>query len=200
MAAAPGQTGGRSPEARARASDLRRLSPFEQPRSNTWMVPLPAGAVSTLLQGFRGSSQDDRYFVYADGPSDDKDEVVVHIHRSWTGFALAELTIKVPRRDDNSDGGGELDLDGDGARITRITYEASQARWDYELIGLANLDTAKGFAMHVCGDWVFRVRFPKPIWNDVEARFKKATQDFFAYVEALEEGGSKEGVEGGENR
>lgn len=55
------------------------------------------------------------------------------------------------------------------------------------MIGLANLDTAKGFAMHVCGDWVFDVRFPKPIWNDVGARFQKATSDFFAYLKGLEE-------------
>ncbi|TRX88296.1 hypothetical protein FHL15_010800 [Xylaria flabelliformis] len=180
MAAVPDQRGGQ-PQTRAQASDLRRLIPFERPQSSPWVVPLPEGAVSKLLLGFRGSSQDDRYFVYADGPSGDG-EAVVHIHRSWTGYALADITIKLPCGRD-----GQPDPEGDGAKITKITYEASQKRWDYEMIGLANLDTAKGFAMHVCGDWVFDIRFPKPIWNDVDARFRKATRDFMTYLEALEE-------------
>ncbi|KAI8954515.1 hypothetical protein F4801DRAFT_575588 [Xylaria longipes] len=81
---------------------------------------------------------DDRYFVYADGPSADG-EVVVHIYRSWTGVPLADITIKIPCGED-----GKPDPEGNGAKIMRITYEASQERWNYEMIGLANLDTAKG--------------------------------------------------------
>ncbi|KAI1735357.1 hypothetical protein F4680DRAFT_435637 [Xylaria scruposa] len=180
MAAVPDHLGGQ-PQTRAQASDLRRLIPFERPHSSPWVVPLPEGAVSKLLLGFRGSSMDDRYFVYADGPSGDG-EAVVHIHRSWTGYALAAITIKIPCGRD-----GQPDPDCDSSKITKITYEASQKRWDYEMIGLANLDTAKGFAMHVCGDWVFDIKFPKPIWNDVDARFQKATRDFMAYLGALEE-------------
>ncbi|KAI0451631.1 hypothetical protein F5B21DRAFT_378840 [Xylaria acuta] len=180
MAPTPDQLGER-PQARAKASDLRRLISFERPQTSPWVVPLPEGAASKLLLGFRGSSMDDRYFVYANGPSPDG-EVVVHIHRSWTGYALADIAIKIPRGRD-----GGPDPEGDGAKIAKITYEASQKRWDYEMIGLANLDTAKGFAMHVCGDWVFDIRFPKPIWNDVDARFQEARRDFIAYLEALEE-------------
>lgn len=85
------------PQARAHAADLRRLIPFEKPQSSPWVVPLPAGAVSQLLLGFRGSS----------------------IHRSWTGYALADITIKIPRGGD-----GEPDPRGDGAKMIKITYEA----------------------------------------------------------------------------
>ncbi|KAI0204932.1 hypothetical protein F4808DRAFT_412626 [Astrocystis sublimbata] len=178
MATIPDQARER-PEKRVQASDLKRLTPFESPQSKAWIVPLPEGAVSKLVLGFRGSSMDFRYFVYADGPSA-SGEVVVHIHRSWTGLPIADLTIKAPL-----DGDGRPDSEADGARIVEIKFEGSQERWDHEMIGLADLNTAKGFAMHVLGDWVFGIRFPKPIWNDVEERFQKATREHMARLEAL---------------
>ncbi|KAI0440539.1 hypothetical protein F4803DRAFT_563755 [Xylaria telfairii] len=160
MATTSDRLGERS-QARAHTADLRRPIPFVQPQSSPWVVTLPTGAVAKLLLRSRGSSMDDRYFVYADWPSADS-EAVVHIHRSWTRYTLADITIKIPRN-------------SDGARITKITYEASHKRWDYEMMALANLDTAKGFAMH------------SPTWNDIDARFQKATNDFFAYLKPLEE-------------
>ncbi|KAI1170768.1 hypothetical protein F4777DRAFT_567898 [Nemania sp. FL0916] len=171
----------KAPIQRTDASKTRPLISFETPKASPWVVPLPAGAVRKLLLGFQPSSMDDRYFVYTDGPNSDG-EIVVHVHRSWTGLAVADVTIKVSCGAD-----GKPDIDGDGSRITRIVYDASQTTWDNEMLGLANLDTAKGFAMHVLGDWVFGIRFSKPIWNDVDARFRNATKDYMRYLEALEE-------------
>ncbi|KAJ8105880.1 hypothetical protein ONZ43_g7249 [Nemania bipapillata] len=135
-----------------------------------------AAGIPPLIPGL----QDDRYFVYADGPSEDG-EATIHIFRSWTGIPLASITILIPVGAD-----GKPDVDGGGARIKGITYEASQARWNSEMLGLANLDMARGLAMNVCGDWVFGVRFPKPIRGDVEARYRRAIKDFSTYVETLD--------------
>ncbi|KAI1428112.1 hypothetical protein F5Y12DRAFT_733668 [Xylaria sp. FL1777] len=49
----------------------------------------------------------------------------------------------------------------------KIIYEGSQKRQDYDMMGLAK-DIAKGFAMHVCGGWMFDIKFLKLISNDVD--------------------------------
>ncbi|KAI1325688.1 hypothetical protein F5Y16DRAFT_422645 [Xylariaceae sp. FL0255] len=111
-------------------------------------------------------------------------EAIIRLDRSWTAIRLAEITLKIPLGLD-----GKPDVEADGAKFMKITYEASQEKWGYECIGLANLDTAKGFAMHVFGDWVFGIKFAKPIWTDMEVRWEKARKDFMEYVR------SKEGYE-----
>ena len=49
---------------------------------------------------------EEKWFIYADGP-DALGTVVVHMHRSWTGFKTIEIKFKVP-------------LDDNGASKTRM--------------------------------------------------------------------------------
>lgn len=83
--------------------------------------------------------------------------------------------------------GGPGLLEDDGAGFTKIVYEGEQRRWDSEMLGPASLDTARGFAMHVCGDWIFGIKFPKVIWEDVDARYRRAWKDYVAELERLQE-------------
>jgi hypothetical protein len=76
--------------------------------------------------------------------------------------------------------------EGTGAKFTSITYGSDQARWDYEMIGLGRLVTAKGFVLHVCGGWVFDIRFSKVIWTEVDKGFERATRDMYELWERRE--------------
>ncbi|KAB5578576.1 hypothetical protein GE09DRAFT_1090271 [Coniochaeta sp. 2T2.1] len=61
------------------------------------------------------TASEDKWFVYADGP-DEKGQVRLHAHRSWSGIKMMELRI-----DAGFDGYGR---DGAGASITAITWES----------------------------------------------------------------------------
>jgi hypothetical protein len=78
---------------------------------------------------------DAKFYVYADGP-DSNSHVKLHIFHCWTGYPVANLTIKVPLED-----GTPVD---EVTRIIATTFESSQERWNYEALGLENLDSAKG--------------------------------------------------------
>lgn len=56
-------------------------------------------------------------------------EIIVHIHRSWTGIPLVAVTVKVAA----TVGGERRGYDGDdedGAKFTKIVYEGAQGRWE----------------------------------------------------------------------
>ena len=52
--------------------------------------------------------------------------------------------------------------------------------------------TAQGFVFNVCGAWVFDIKFPKPIWLDVQDRFTKAQAEHLHLLEEEEEGKANE--------
>ncbi|KAM7194171.1 hypothetical protein V8F20_008091 [Naviculisporaceae sp. PSN 640] len=126
--------------------------PFQKPATAPWDKPIPRGVtmLTKLLHGFCPETMEDRWFVYADYDETDADEnandallVRIHIYRSWTGFKIVEQKIRVPRalllllssaEDDEHDAGSTTaeegaGEEGEGAKITEITWETDRERW-----------------------------------------------------------------------
>lgn len=131
---------GSPPTERVTATAWRNAKPFKNSVSAPWNVPVPAGELSKLLNGFRPREMEDKWFVYTDGP-DAEGHAVMHFHRSWTGYKIAEVVIEVV------EGGVE-----ETARIVRILFESHE-----ELDG--RTEEAKQTVREVCR-WVLTVRLP----------------------------------------
>ncbi|KAF4626584.1 hypothetical protein G7Y89_g11578 [Cudoniella acicularis] len=129
---------------RIQSTEFREISGFLIPVVSTWGVPVPRAEFSKLINGFLPSSMDNKWFVYADGP-DARGNAVVYMVRSWTGYKLVELKIKVP-----------VDEDGkfaeEDSKITEITWESSQERYTDQ-----TEEGAKEMAREVC-NWVLDVK------------------------------------------
>ena len=87
---------------------------------------------------------EDKWFVYADGP-DAQGNAVVHMFRSWTGYKMVELKIKVPLDDDG-------EFEEEDSKVTEITWESSKERHRDQ-----TEEGAKSMAREVC-NWVLDVK------------------------------------------
>ncbi|KAH6669864.1 hypothetical protein B0J14DRAFT_565638 [Halenospora varia] len=88
-----GRRGQRSPT-RVRPSAWGKLEPFlSEPSREEWTIPIPFGALGTLLNGFLPREMEDKLFIYANGP-DAEGNIKLHFHRSWTGNKEVECEIK----------------------------------------------------------------------------------------------------------
>ncbi|KAL2821137.1 hypothetical protein BJX63DRAFT_427815 [Aspergillus granulosus] len=93
--------------------------PFLTPVTSPWDLNIPERELPKLLNGFCPKEMEDKWFVYADGP-DASGDASLHLFRSWTGFKVAEVKIKVPVD-------GEGSIKGD-ARMIEIIWEANNER------------------------------------------------------------------------
>lgn len=143
-----GQNGEPS-EHRVTASEWK-TTPFHTPVTSPWSVALAPTELTKLLNGFLPRGMEDKWFVYADGP-DVHGDAVVHMCRSWTGYRMVEVKIKVPCRDGDGEGEGADEVD---ARIVEITYESSPERCRGQ-----TEEGAKTMAREVCR-WVMEVKLP----------------------------------------
>ncbi|KAJ4992974.1 hypothetical protein SVAN01_01678 [Stagonosporopsis vannaccii] len=107
-----------------------------------------------MNHGYLSSSQEnyshvseDKWFIYADGPSADGN-ITIHMHRSWTGQKALQISIQV---DDNGLGMAE---------ISSIMWETNTqlSDEDDELY-------AKNLALEVC-EWVLSVDLTQSVSKD----------------------------------
>ena len=145
-----GQGGGPPPATRVEPMAWK-TKPFLAPVTTPWALPVPRAVLSRLLLGFRPQAMEDKWFVAATGP-DPRGNVVLYLHRSWTGHAMAEVRIKVPQ--EGGQGGGAAPLE-DGARVTKLIWESSKERYSGQ-----TAEGAKVMVRSVC-EWVLRVKLPE---------------------------------------
>ncbi|OCL08812.1 hypothetical protein AOQ84DRAFT_33569 [Glonium stellatum] len=133
---------GESSQRRVGASEWG-TEPFQKPITSDWDISVPRTELDKLLNGFQPQAMEDKWFVYAGGP-DAQGDAAVHMFRSWTGYKMIELKIKV-----SLDENGKLT--GADSRITAITWESSE-----EKCGDQTEEGAKVMAREVC-NWVMDV-------------------------------------------
>jgi hypothetical protein len=112
-----------------------------------WNIIIPRADLSKIINGFQPQAMEDKWFIYTDGP-DGQGNAVVHMHRSWTGYKLIELKIKVPIGEDGK-------IRGEDSRITEIVWEEDEERF----VGSEKL--AKEYVMEIC-NWVLHVKLKEP--------------------------------------
>lgn len=105
--------------ARVKRGDWK-VESFSKPIITPWELSLPDDSVNKLLAGFLPKNMDDKWFVYTEGP-DTEGNAVVHIIRSWTGFAIADVQLKLVM----GDNGQPQDF---GAKFTQLTWESDDER------------------------------------------------------------------------
>jgi hypothetical protein len=106
------------------------------------------------------TASEDKWFVYADGP-DEKEQVRLHAHRSWTGYKMFELFI-----DAGYDGYGK---DGHGASITEIKWESDPEKAWKDGDAKAYIEAAR----QVCS-WVLNVHLgPSTDSGDLDPETKE---------------------------
>lgn len=135
---------GKSSNRRIQSTEFREVSDILIPVVSTWDVSVPHAELSKLINGFLPTSMDDKWFVYADGP-DAGGNAVVYMVRSWTGYKLVELKVKVP-----VDKNGKLTEED--SKITEITWESNQERYTGR-----TEEAAKKMAKEVC-NWILHVK------------------------------------------
>ncbi len=143
-----GQMGRPSPT-RVTASALEKLQPFKKPQTAAWSLSIPPYQLGKLLNGFRPEAQEDKWFIYADGPDVDG-HAMLHFHRSWTGYKNTEIEIKTT-------GDDEDETKAWNAEITAITWET-----DEERVRNANEEMAKYEVLEAC-NWVLGVKLVEEI-------------------------------------
>jgi hypothetical protein len=134
---------GRSSSQRVAASAWK-TKPFKNPERAPWEVAVPADKLGSLLSGFRPEEMEDKWFVYADGP-DAAGRVKLHMHRSWTGFKVAELDIRA------------IANKYDKTRVWKAEITAIAFETDGERIRDQSEESAKDQALQVC-EWVLGVK------------------------------------------
>ena len=141
------------PPAHRVSGDAWKTKDFVTPMISPWDIPIPRADLATLLLGFRPREMEDKWFVYATGP-DARGNVAVHMHRSWTGFKILELKIKIPLAPEGGGGGvgSEGTLAEDGARVTELVWESDPDRHRNQ-----TEERAREEARSVCS-WVLGVK------------------------------------------
>jgi hypothetical protein len=130
----------------------KNLKDIQIPITAQWEVSVPRSELTKLLNGFQPREMEDKWFVYADGP-DAEGTVVVHMHRSWTGYENFRLLLHVPLD-------AEGNLEEEDSNILELTWETDETR--YRGGGEAE---AKEIAEGVCS-WVLGVKLNKPAAPD----------------------------------
>ena len=100
--------------------------------------------MTKLLLGFKPMQMEEKWFVYTDSP-DAEGNAVVHMFRSWTGFPIAEVKLKLVM----GDNGQQQDF---GVKFTELVWES-----DDERIRSQTEERAKEMVLSVC-TWVLGIR------------------------------------------
>lgn len=144
---------GTPPATKRTTSSDWKTKPFQTPMAAAWDRSIPRSELRKLLQGFKPDAMEDKWFVYADGPDEQRGDVVVHMHRSWTGYKMVELRLEVEKELDGGveekEGEGEAEAE-EGCGITEITWEAANGVTEEE---------AREIAKGVCV-WCLGARIP----------------------------------------
>jgi hypothetical protein len=133
---------------RATAGDLGpEPLPFQKPVTSIWDQVIPRNDLPKLLNGFVPTAMEDKWFVYAEGP-DAQGNALLHMHRSWTGYKMAEVKLAI-----------ELDKDGKfaerDAHFTEVTWETDDDRYR----GGQTEGGAKSMVVEVC-NWCLGAKLP----------------------------------------
>ena len=131
---------GEPPSDRVKASD-RTTSPINAPVTSSWNQVVPRSQLPKLLNGFKPSAMEDKWFVYVEGP-DRHGMAMVHMARSWTGHMMADVKLEFPP-DDAAD-----------AKFTQVAWEADKERHRTQ-----TEEGAKKMVREVCG-WCMDVILP----------------------------------------
>src|ERR1700678_2068484 len=99
-----GQRG--QPSERRIAAPEWETVPFKSPKRSAWVLAIPFDQLTKLLNVFRPSAMEDKWFVYADGPGAEG-QAALHMYRSWTGYETIKLDIEVANEDKDGAGAGE---------------------------------------------------------------------------------------------
>lgn len=102
-----------------------------------------------MLNGFRPTAQEDKWFIYADGPDADG-HAVLHMHWSWAGDATVDLAIELSRHEDLEE---------------EIMAEIKGITWD--TVGETTEAYAKYVALEGC-IWVLGIKLMDKIDEPVE--------------------------------
>ena len=105
----------------------RKIIPFAKVVSTPWQLDLSEEVLLRLLYGYLPTAMDEKWLIYADGPTADG-HAVVNFHRSWTGAKVAELVLSIETADD---GAGlwkgkvvELRMEGNQEEATELLEKA----------------------------------------------------------------------------
>jgi hypothetical protein len=134
----PGEPGGSGHERWVpNEREREQLHGFAAPESTTgWGDVFDVEQTATLLRGLPWREMEDKWVVYSDGPSADG-VATVHLHRSWTGFEIVRVELRVT---------------ADGSRITGATWETST-----EIVKQPGEAFARSTFLEVCR-WVLRMQ------------------------------------------
>ncbi|KAI0141894.1 hypothetical protein GGR57DRAFT_508851 [Xylariaceae sp. FL1272] len=138
---------GQAAQDRVQPHDGQTLTSIQIPKTAPWDAIVPAAQLTKLLTGFRPSQMEDKWFVYAEGP-DKSGEVVVRMHRSWTGYENIRLRVRV-------EVDGEGNVKDEEASVWEIVWETDKERYRG-----VDEDEAKRTAEGVCA-WVLGVELGK---------------------------------------
>ncbi|KAJ3456244.1 hypothetical protein MRS44_016267 [Fusarium solani] len=105
------------PEERVTINNMRRI---EKPKSMRWQARLSGSDMTKLLKGFRPSEMEQKWVIAASGP-DGKGIIDVHLCRSWTGFEIYTVRVRVLAGEDGKPG----DAEKNGGEVFEILYETS---------------------------------------------------------------------------
>jgi hypothetical protein len=139
---------GYTPKHRVTASQWKR-KPFVKPVTSQWHIALQPHQLPILVLGFRPRVNEDKWFVYAEGP-DVQGHVRLHMHRSWSGDKMAEVIIEAGPVSRNWYEDGSTFVDG-------IVWES-----DPEQIKEPSEEQAKEMAREVC-NWVLNVQLGEEV-------------------------------------
>lgn len=137
---------GAPPKKRVLASDWKTEA-ISKPVEAAWDQVVPRTEAPKIINGFKPGAMEDKWFVYSDGP-DANGKVTMHMHRSWTGFKLFEVTMQIEMNEDFE----PADKD---AQFTKIIYETDETKFRNPGEG-----SAKTMALEVC-NWCLGVQWPE---------------------------------------
>ncbi|KAF2668605.1 hypothetical protein BT63DRAFT_456247 [Microthyrium microscopicum] len=122
---------------------VMKTEPMEKPIRSLLSISIPQDRISAILQGSAPESMAQKWYIYSTGPTI-QGLATLFMFRSWTGLAVAEITISIP-----VDGAGKT-MDGD-SKMTEIRWESS-----YDRVGQQTEESAKETVLEVC-KWVLGV-------------------------------------------
>jgi hypothetical protein len=107
--------------------------PFNKPVTSPWNARIPINAKGQtwkkLLNGFVPSAMEEKWFVYTTGFEEGETgdgNIVVHMHRSWTGLKVAEVHIRVSMPQPTRHRRQEHNLTPSELRIYEFIWESSK--------------------------------------------------------------------------
>ncbi|RYO88117.1 hypothetical protein DL764_008768 [Monosporascus ibericus] len=112
---------------------------MRNPVTALWNLGVSRNDFDKLLQGFQPAVMEDRWMCRADAP-DARGDIVVHVHRSWTGDEQLRIKVTAPA----PGGAASAHPNGRPATITDITWDKGNGSF------LATEEEAKDLATAVC--------------------------------------------------